>query len=212
MMTCTEIRARLAALLYGDLSAEETEAVRKHLAGCLSCLEEHAALRRVRRLLDEVPAPPEVRVDLPRLLVEAKERRARVHRRWRRVAALATAAAVVVLILFLKLEVRVDGQQVVVRWGTPPPAPVAPVLPAPKQEPLPPQVSAADFQLLRELVHALADNVETLDADRKQDVTRLDERLNEIEQQAQQRWHATEQLVSAVATIQLDSHERGGQE
>jgi anti-sigma factor RsiW len=211
MMTCLEARARLAALLYGDLPAEEAEAVRKHLAGCSACLAEQAALRRIRRLLDEAPAPPEVHVDVPRLLEEAAARRARVRRRWRRAAGGVAVAAAILLVLFLKFQVRVESQQLVIRWGAVAEAPPAPTIPAPHHEMLQPEVTAADFQLLRQLVHALAENVELLDADHKQDVARLDERLNQIEQQAQQRWHATERLVSAVATIQLDAQKRGGQ-
>jgi anti-sigma factor RsiW len=214
MLSCTETRVLLPALLYGDLPPDQAEAARKHLAGCPGCRQEFAALGRVRRLLDEAPAPPEVRVSLPRLFGEAAARRARTRRRWRRAAALAAAAAVVLLGFSLKLEVRVEGHQVVLRWGTPPATPETPTPPplphAPRRERAPAEVTAADLRLVRDLIHALAADVESRDRDTQQALLRLSDRLDGLGQQAQERWASTQQLLSALTALQLESHEQGG--
>jgi hypothetical protein len=211
MMTCTEAHARLAELLYGDLPPDEAAAVEKHLAGCPTCREERTALMRVRSLLGPGPAPPEVNIDLPRLYAEAGRRRGASVRRWRRAALLATAAAVVLLAAFLNLEVRVQGHQVVLRWGTPPetPAPATPAPPPLRLEPEVAQVPAAELQLVRELVHALAADIETRDKQQRLALLWLRNRLDGLQYQAQERWHATEQLVSALHMVQLESRAKG---
>src|SRR5262245_1668345 len=136
-MNCTEVRACLPGLEYGDLPTDEANAVRAHLVHCPDCQAEQVRLTQVRSLLDEAPPLP-VRVDLPRLYREAADQQMRRLRRWRRVAIAAVAAAAVIAVgVFLsRIEVRLDGSQLVVRWGavqvheepappppTPPPAP-----------------------------------------------------------------------------------------
>ena len=75
-MNCTQAHDQLPALHYGDLRSEEKAALEKHLAECLPCQQEYAALREVRKLLDRVPAP-ECRVDLPGLYRQAADRQVR---------------------------------------------------------------------------------------------------------------------------------------
>jgi hypothetical protein len=211
-MTCTEVRTRLPALLYGDLRPDEAEAVRKHVAGCPECRQEQADLERVRRLLDQAPAPPAARVDLPRLLADAAARRARRYRHWRRAAALVAAAAVILLGVLLKLEVRLEAHQVVLRWGPAPEAPPPwPVPPAPEKS-APAEVTAADLRLVRELIHALAADVAYRDRQQQQALLRLAARLDGLDQQAQERWETTLGFTAALTRIQLDSRNRGGEQ
>jgi hypothetical protein len=212
MMTCTEIRARLPALLYGDLPADEAAALEKHLAGCRACRQERMALARARALLGAAPEPSEVQIDLPRLYGEAARRRLARTRRWRRAAALTGMAAVVLLGVLLKLEVRVEGHQVVLRWGAPPeaPTPMPPPEPAPpRPEPAGPQVTAAELQLVRELVHALAADIDSRDQQQRRALVWLRGRLDDLQRQAQERWHATEQLVAALHTVQMEGLTKG---
>src|SRR5262245_18431512 len=160
-MNCSQARDRLPGLLYGDLPDAEAAVVEDHLAGCPAWRNEHAALRGVRRALDALPAPP-VGVDLPRLYRAEDDRRARQLRRWRRAAvALAVAAAVLLLVVGLRLELRVEAHQLVVRWGTPPAAPESP--PVARAEARPDRATQEQVQLLGELVHALAGDLEARD-------------------------------------------------
>lgn len=75
---------RLSSLLDGELSADETAAARRHLAGCEACAGELAEIERTRQLLRglEAPRPPESFV--PSLL-----------RRHRRLTLLVAAASVI---------------------------------------------------------------------------------------------------------------------
>ncbi len=212
-MDCALIRERLPALLYGDLPAAETTDVERHLAGCPACRAECAALKDVRRLLDAVPAPA-IQVDLPQLYGEASRRQEGRLRRWRRTAvALLASAAVLLLVLTLKLEVRLDGQQLVVRWGSPP------ALPAPAERQLPVQVrqdspagpaAAEELQLLKELIRALAADVDQRDSQQQQALAQLRGRIDALQRQSQQRWDTTAEDVAALYTAQFGSRPRGG--
>src|SRR5262249_20849602 len=149
MKNCHQTREALPALLYGDLPPDEATAVRHHLAECPACRAEQAALQQVRSLLDAAE-PPAVAVDLPRLYRAAVQRQEKQLRRWRRLACAALAAAAMLLLVFgLKLEVRLEQHQLVLRWGAPP-APVP--MPAPGNVPVE-AVSAADLKMLRDLLH-----------------------------------------------------------
>jgi hypothetical protein len=206
-MICTDARARLPGLLYGDLSADEAAAVQKHLAGCPACRQEQAALEGVRRLLDHAPPPPAVHVDLPRLYAAAAAHRRRAWR-WRRGLAVAGVAAAVLLALFLKLEVRVDAGQLIVRWGTPPETQPAPP-PRPEAPPAP-AVTAADLQFVKDLLLAQADDALAKDERLRQALVDVQARLDEQERVAQERWEATQRLVSALHTVQLETLAKGG--
>src|SRR5262249_2661640 len=69
--------------------------------------------------------------------------------------ALAGVAAVLLLVVALRLEVRVEAHQFVVRWGKPPdvaPPPAAVVQTDPKAV----RETAEKLQLVNDLIHALA--------------------------------------------------------
>ena len=214
-MTCTDVRARLALLVYGDLPAAEAKQVREHLACCPSCEKEQAAVSGVRDLLDAVPAPT-VRVDLPRLYGDATRAQAQ---RWRRVAiaAMAAAAAIVAAVFLTRFEVRVERNQLVLRWGAvpapqdQPPAPVPP-----RNEPAPAPValaSAAEIEqqlrLLRELVQAVSNDTDLRDERRQQEIARLRGRMHTLEQQVTQLRLTTEKDVSALYAAQFPEKQKG---
>ena len=150
-------------------------------------------------------------VDLNQIFRSEVERQRRTARRWRAAALVGIAAAV--LVLALRLDIRADGRQVTIRWGSPDPVVVQP-LPAP-----PPavvrieQVPSPDLKdrlnVLTALIHALAANVETGDRERAADLTRLRQELAGLRRQGDQRWTETEQSVSALYTAQFGSRTQG---
>ena len=210
-MNCTEARDRLPGLLYGDLPAPEAAAVETHLAACPACRQEYAALQRVRPLLDAAPAAA-VAVDLPRLYRAASRVRARQLRRWRSAAvALGSAAAVLLLIVGLRFEVRIETHQVTLGWRLPaadthtPP----PLAPAEIHREAPAAAFAAeDVQLVKDLIRALADDVEARDQRLQQVVTWMQARLEAVRRQDQQRWDTTAREVAALSA-QFGPPEKG---
>ncbi len=218
-MNCADVRARLPALVYGDLPADVADDVRHHLGRCASCEEEYAAIAQLPGLLDAVPAPA-LAVDLPRLYREAAERQARRLRRWRRVAcaALAAAAAIVAVVFLSRLEVRLDANQLVLRWGAPP---APPEVPAPRLTPehqpplvaLAPAAPAAEVEqqlrLLSEVVQALSNDADARDGRRRHEIAQLQAQMRSLQQQMAQLRLATERDVSALYAAQLSEKQKG---
>src|SRR5439155_9100593 len=91
---------------------------------CEACRREYESLRRLRQQLNLV-SPPTVEVDLALLYRQAAARQGRKVRRWRRLAGalVAVAAGLGLLAFGLHLELRLEAHQLVLRWGSPPPAP-----------------------------------------------------------------------------------------
>src|SRR5438309_768896 len=119
-MNCTNVRDKLALLIYGDLLATERTELETHLAACAECRRECRVLTEVRQLLGAFPAP-DVRVDLPRLYTQAAERELRRVRRWRRTAILVGGMAALFAFFAFgpRFEARVEGRQLVMSWGAP---------------------------------------------------------------------------------------------
>jgi hypothetical protein len=217
MNDCTAVRPLLPAAVYDDLPPDQAAAVRRHVETCPGCRAELAALQEVRDALNATPGPPvpPVRVDTARIYRDAASRQARRLRRWRRAAAAAcAAAAVLAAVLLLRLEVRLDGHQAVLRWGDPPAPPpaVVKVEPQPQVQPpeapprvvvaAPAEVGAEEVRLLKQLIHALAANLETCDRQQVRELAALRKRLDRLQAQADERWAATESYISALQTAQ----------
>jgi anti-sigma factor RsiW len=213
-MTCNEIREKLPLHLHGDLPAEETALVKHHCETCLACRKELAALRAVGRLLDAAPMP-RAEVNLAQVYAEAMQQQARRARRWRRATiALAGVAALALLVFGLKLEVSVQAHQVVVRWNSPP-ATVDPDNKLPQDTPalarvVPPSppVTAEDMHLVKELIHAIAADVETRDERQREALNLLVKNLEAFQYGDSQRWKATQRDVAALFTVCLGPRER----
>jgi anti-sigma factor RsiW len=190
-MTCADVRADLPAYLHGDLDKQAAGRLETHLAACPACRREREAFDQLGRLLDAVPAPA-VQVDLPRLYRAAAEWQWRRARRWRRVAAAvgAAAAALLVVAFGLRLEVRADGHQLTLRWGAPP-------APAPAPAP-PPAVAPEQLQVLSELIHALATDVDARDRRQADELVRLQGRLNDLQRLTARRQAELERALAAV--------------
>lgn len=217
-MNCNDIRERLPGLVYGHLSLEETLPVEEHLAICNACQAEVAALRQLRPLLDALPAPS-VQVDLARLYQQAIEKQERRASRWRRAAVLlvSAAAAVLVVAFLLRLEVRLEGHQMVVRWGAVPANPE--VAPAPEvrpseemrvtENPAPVSLDVEDrLRILTELME-LHDKAIANHDRQQQDLPRLKAKLAELERQTLIWRIATERDVAALYASQYQSPPKG---
>ena len=188
-MNCTHVRDRLPDLLYQDLPPAEFEPMKEHLAQCAACQSEYAALQNLRRTLDSMP-PPKVSVNLATVYGRAGEIRAK---RWRRTAlAVAGLAAAVIAIMALRLEIRVQADQVVIRWNHSSPEESVAVVDsatnrATPRQPAETPASDPELQPLRGLIYVLADDVDKLtremearDRRQQQAVARLQDRLNQL--------------------------------
>src|SRR5262249_29868594 len=190
-----------------DLDSADRAAVDAHLAGCNRCRAELAALSRTRTALDCSPTSATA-VDANQIYRVEAERQRRAARRWQVAALVALAAAVLVLVS--RLDVRVDGRQLTVRWGAIE-QPVAPQ-PAPPQQPVVVQtdfVASSELEerlnVLTALIHALAANVESGDRERAADLARLRQEIAGLRRQGDWRWTETEKSVSALYAAQFGS-------
>ena len=199
-MKCTDVRASLPLLIYGDLEPNEEATLRNHLAHCSACRREQEALAAVRRVLDTAPVP-HVEVDLPQLYRTQAARQARSLRRWRRVALVAGAVAAVLLLTFgLRLEIRQEPGQIVVRWSDPPPH-VGPAFQPDFSEPLRPAGKPdlrEDLLVLRELLDALHQDIDYREQRFQDRLDLLQRHVQALQAQADQRWNTTEQDVAAL--------------
>jgi hypothetical protein len=198
-MKCTDARAALPLLIYGDASPQEQAALRDHLASCPACRREHEELQGIRRLLDAAPVP-HVEVDLARLHETLAKRQTRRLRRWRRVAvALGAIAACLLLVAGFRLEVRLEAGQMVVRWGDPPPPAPTPVPPQPlvHNDDLATEAEA-ELHVLRELIHALKQDGDDREERLQERLDRLQAHVRILQAQGDRRWSATEQDVTAL--------------
>jgi hypothetical protein len=205
-MNCQQVRAQLAELLYGDVTPPEKTEFEKHLASCPECSKEHRALANVRLLLDLAKMPP-AGSSLPgvyRLLAERQTQRVR---RWRRVALGLTgvAAFLAVLALGVRLEARVEGGQLVLRWGPPPDGAASeqrdtPFNKHPEALAEPASARALEDQLhtVSKILHALADDLRELE--RREQVNNADmhARLKEIQEWNLRRFAALEKNLEAL--------------
>ncbi len=102
-MTCTEMDARIDALLDGELPDDERAEVEAHLAGCAACAALHAdliALRvRARATPREIPPPPAVWEAVERLTARDSRLATRESRRSPRSPWYLAAAAVLLVAL-----------------------------------------------------------------------------------------------------------------
>ncbi len=213
-MNCSDVRDQLPGLLYGDLRPEDKVQVEKHLSDCPGCRREYDALQGIRRLLESLPAP-EVEIDLPRLYRQAAQRQERRVRRWRRVAIwVSSAAALLVVLAFgVRLEARLDSRQLVIRWGSPtePANEVSPGPPSPAPEgpeARPSGTAEPQLQLLSELIHALAYDMQAIERQQRQDEETFQIRLQNVDLKNSRRLADLERLLRAYSALSQKGEER----
>lgn len=200
-MKCSDVRAALPLMIYGEPNAEEA-GLREHLANCPVCRRESEALQGVRHLLNDAVVP-HVEVDIARLQRSLAERQMRTLRRWRRIAvALGTIAALLLLAFALRLEVRLEANQLVVRWSEPLPVPAVGSIS--QQDAIEPESQVdkldlrEDLHVLSELIHALKKDADERDQHFTERLDALQKHVLALQSQADLRWNATEQDVAAL--------------
>lgn len=105
-MNCNVAKAKLSALVDGELDGNEMIALRRHLDGCQPCQREYRELRMVKMLMGDLPVvePP---FGLENRLIAAldrpKTRTLPIFRLWVPAAA-AVAAAVLTFVLLGNLQ------------------------------------------------------------------------------------------------------------
>lgn len=205
-MNCEQARAMLPEYVYGDLAAGPRQELAQHLMGCSACGAAKRDLDALRQGLDAAP-PPKARVDLAALYRDVAGGERRQRRRWRRLAWTASAAAAVLLIAFgLRIEVRSHDREIVIGWGLPSkPAPA----PAAIEAPAVPPTLLTEFQLVKELIHALAADVEQRDQQRLEALTALEKRLDTATAMSNNRWNTTQNNVRALYTAYFGTREKG---
>jgi len=205
-MNCEQVRALLA-----ENNPATDETLTEHLAGCRACAAVRRELDEVRRLLDAAPTPP-VHVDLAALYRGAVELEGLRFRRWRRLAWSATAAAAILLLaLTMRFEVRWHERQLVIGWGLPPAlVEPAPGPPAPKEPSY--EQFAADLMLMKDLIHAVAADVQYRADEQRNAVGELERRMDNLSATSNHRWTATQQDVRALYTAYFgtrDTRDKG---
>jgi hypothetical protein len=196
-MKCTDVRAVLPLLIYDEPSVDDV-AMKEHLASCPACRRELEALQGVRRLLEIAPVP-QVAVDVAQLQRSVAERQLRREGNWRRAAlGLGGIAAMLLLALGLRLEVRLEANQLVVRWGDPP------IVQAFRPDHIvsESQDGKPDLQeelrVLSDLIHALKQDADERDQRSAERLDRLQKHVSALQSQGDLRWDTTEKDVAAL--------------
>ena len=203
-MRCEDARTLLPLHVYGDVAESERAALEEHLARCPTCQREIAEFRQLREKLN-APAAPERHVDVGRIYSLQTRRRQKQTRRWQLVALAAVAATVLVLVT--RLEVHVNAGQLVIQWGKPEPVVVVEkpaINPAPAPKTAEPNREMMErLQVMNDLIHALADSIETGDRRRREDLQRLQIELAALQRQSQRQYDETQHDVDALYTAQF---------
>jgi hypothetical protein len=214
-MSCLPIRERLAEFVYGDLTPAEAREVEGHIRSCPACRREQVALAGVRGLLDRAGTPA-VPADLPGIYRRAAEMQGRRARAWRRagMGILGAAAAVLIVTMLLRLEVRADARQVVIRWGAPADLPASRIIAPLDARPAVASRGSSEIRdeldILSELIQGLTEQQEVRDRRSDQDRVWFRAELDELRRQTILRWMATERDVAALCSTQLNQTPKGG--
>jgi Putative zinc-finger len=212
-MNCSSIHERLAEFVYGDLTPTETREFEEHIRSCPACRREQVGLASVRSLLDQAGTPP-ISADLPGIYRRAAEMQGRRARAWRRagMGIVGAAAAVLLVTMLLRLEVRADARQVVIRWGAPAELPKSPIAPLDVQRAVASRSTPEmhdELDILSELIQGLTEQQEVRDRQGAQDRAWFRAQLDELRRQTVQHWMATERDVAALCSTQLNQTPKG---
>jgi hypothetical protein len=174
----------------------------------------------VRRALDAIPDPPVLPLDTAAIYRAALDRQVRSARRWKLAAGagVLVAAGLLLAAVLPKLEVRFAANEFAVRWGPADPPPVAPEpAPAPSADPrllaLIDELDArtrdlgrtdADLRELKELLLALAADVNERDEKQKDAIASLTRYLRAFEAASGERFRQTEQTNAALYSAIFD--------
>ncbi len=203
-MNCTDVKTQLPLLLSEDREQIEDPELRAHLATCPSCHQELLELKQLGKLLDAKPEP-QVVVDLASLYRRAALQEARTGRRWRWVG---IAASLLLLIggtaaLFNRLEIRLNGNELALRWGGNP-VPTVSLIDPPLAPPQP--ISRTDkrdeqMEILGDMVRAMLQELQTVELRQQRDRTDMDVRVSGLQEQTLKRWLALQKDMEALYVL-----------
>ena len=195
-MNCDQAWPMLPLRAYGDATPDEA-ALAAHLAGCAACRADLESLSRTHTVLDSLPVP-DVCVDVAAIVQGSVTRQAIALRRWKRMAGVAAAlAAGFLLVLLARPEIRMGDGALVVRWQPAAEIPAIPSAPASDPE----QIRRLD--LLAQLVRAMAEDAETHDRDRTQQIESLRLRLDLVQTQGDGRWQDIQRDMGVLYRAQF---------
>lgn len=205
-MNCEQTKERIALLVYGDLDQQDADSVQQHLDECEACQHERASIISLRTLLDAAPQPvAQTDIDLAAMTTAAHPI-SPTRGKWHRRVLVVAAALLLVGVVLWRAEIRIDQHQLTVRWGMP-----TPEVPKPQMQPVAkaPAVTNHDaderIQLLNELVHALATEVNTSSQRREADNIEFQRRLAKLEEDARTYRAGAERTFAALYTAQFSN-------
>jgi hypothetical protein len=210
-MNCEQARGLLPELAYADVTGEDRLGLTAHVRDCAGCAAELRELIGLRKLLEAASAGPaaRVRVDVPRIYARAAELQRSAARRWRRgaLAGMAVAAALL-LALVLRVELRWHEQQLVIGWGTPAPRQA---VPGERHAPLPPApvLVASEIDVLRDLIHAMAKDIDSRDRERRAAIVALEKRLDGLSAASDRNWTAARNDLRALYLAYFGNRSKG---
>ena len=121
----------------------------------------------------------------------------------------------ILLLLFIGfgVEVRADGDQIVLRWGGEPAARPLPVTPAPNIDQARfAQQTREELELMRKLVHELAAVLDGSDRDQLFLVADLERRLDQLSDVSDQQWRRLHSDVAALYQARFGNRSSGEEE
>jgi hypothetical protein len=200
-MNCTDVKAQLPFLSPQDREQIEDPEIRAHLASCPSCLQEWQELEQLGTLLSANPEPRVV-VDLASLYRRAAMQEARTSRRWRW---LGIAASLLLLLggagaLLGRLEIRITGHELALRWVAPPFAKFSSSNPT-AVEPAPNASSdkrGEQIELLNAMVSAMLQELQTVEMRQRRDRADMDVIVSGLQEQTLSRWLAIKKDMEAL--------------
>ncbi len=200
-MNCTAVKAQMPLCLSAGVLAPTEPDIRAHVANCEDCRRAWEELLELGKLLDVGPEPT-VRIDLAALYRQAAGRQARTGRRWRwlGLAASLLLALGSVWALAGRIELRVTGQEFVLRWGPTAPAPAA----GSDERVLPPAESVfsakreEQIEVLAAMVRAMVQELQTVEMRQRRDRADLDVRVSGIQEQSLKQWLTLQKDLEAL--------------
>jgi hypothetical protein len=203
-MNCTECKNRLPLLLSPARDEIEDPEVCAHLAACPACLQEWQEFEQLGKLLSANPEP-RVAVDLSSLYRQAAAAEAQSSRRWRW---LGLAAGLFLLVggsvaLFARLELRVTGNELALRWGEPPAAPANTKLAqvSSATEPFKRDDREEQIEVLSAMVRAMLQELQTVELRQRRDRNDIDLRVSGLQEQTLKRWLALQKDLEALYVL-----------
>jgi hypothetical protein len=191
----------LPQLLGANFPALEESVLREHLAACDECRHAWEELTQLGKLLQVGPEPA-VRIDLAALYRQAAIRQTRSSRRWRwlGLAASVLLALGSVWAVVGRLELRVTGQEFVLRWGPSSVRSSADMerLALPPVEPTSLEKREEQIEVLAAMVRAMVQELQSVEMRQRRDRADLDVRVSGIQEQSLKRWVALQKDLEAL--------------